>query len=162
MRAPIHSRKHYVQVSLSTVATVARNTEQVIQAVSVADKNSPKEVEEGAIVKAVYAEFWVINSSSDGAGGLVINKGVDGQGGPVYSECIALDTYLNKKNVLFVHQGLQSNDGIGNPTNVIRGWIKIPKSKQRFGLGDSLNLNFFNLSLNDMDYCGFVTYKEYT
>ncbi len=161
MRAPIHSQKHYVQWTLSTVATVAAVQEKIVQAVAVSDKNLPLEVSEGAIVKAVFIEVWLDSSSNDGSEILIIAKNPDGGSGALYAEAIALDGWLNKKNVLFVHQGLSANDGVGNPTPAFRGWIRIPKSKQRFGLGDTLSITLANPSVNTLTYCGFATYKEY-
>ncbi len=162
MRAPIHSRKHYVQITLSTAVTVTRNNELLIEGVAVTSKNTPREVEEGAIVKAIYIELWTLSSSNDGSEVVLLSKQQELNVGPTYVEAIAVDTYTNKKNILFTHQGLSSNDGVGNPQMVMRGWYKIPKSKQRFGLGDILTLTVANPSLNTLTYCGFATYKEYT
>jgi len=41
-----------------------------------------------------------------------------------------------------------------------KGWIKIPKSKQRMGLGDRIVVQTFAQALDMID-CGFETYKEY-
>ncbi len=161
MKAPIHSQKHYVQTTLSTVATVARAFEVLISAVAVSSKDAANEVEEGAIVKAIFIEYWLQSSSNDGSEIIAITKTNDGQTGPTYTETLALDDYKTKKNVLFVHQGLSSNDGVGNPIPAFRGWVKIPKGKQRFGAGDSLIITFANPSVNTLNYCGFATYKEY-
>ncbi len=157
MRAPIHSEKHYVQISRSTVTTVTRNNEDIVIIGGGVDG-----VVEGAIVKAVYFELWVLDSGNAGSHVVIIGKNVSGSLGPSFGQINALGTYDEKKNVLFTHQGLSPNDGIDPPVNVIRGWIKIPKSKQRFGLGDSLRLSIANNSLQDLFYCGFATYKEYT
>lgn len=162
MRAPIHSRKHYVQTTFSTVTGASRANVTIVNAVAVADKNSPSEVVEGAVVKAVYIEYWTISSAGDGSQVFIVSKNGQGQAGPLYAECIALDTWDNKKNILHVMQGLASNDGISTPMCVFKGWIKIPKSKQRFGLGDQLVVTIANPhATNDLDYCGFATYKEY-
>ncbi len=160
MRPVIHSEKHYVQITRSTVATVARNVEDIIKAVAV--PTAVDEVKEGAIVKAVFFELWVLNDGSDGSHVVVISKNPISDAGPTFTNMNALGTYVNKKNIFFTHQGLDPNDGITGPMNVIRGWIKIPKSKQRFGLGDRLFLTVSNSSLQGLNYCGFATYKEYT
>jgi len=44
----------------------------------------------------------------------------------------------------------------------MRGWYKIPKTKQRFGLGDRLVLQIASQGTDALDFCGFATYKEYT
>ncbi len=163
MKAPIHSRKHYTQWSRSSVAVTAIGVETIAHGVAVANKNAPSEVEEGALVKAVFLELWVLSTGNDAAEVVTISKTNEDLSAMTYAESIALDTFNNKKNVLFVHQGLSANDGIGNPIVAFRGWVKIPRGKQRFGLGDKLSVTVSNLSpTNTMDYCGFATYKEYT
>ncbi len=162
MRPVIHSQKHYVQITRSSVSTVSNNNERLINAVAVSNKNLVDEVEEGATVKAVYVELWVLDTGNDGSHIVILSKPPQDNAGPVFSNMNALGNYNNKKNILFTHQGLSPNDGVGDPQMVMRGWYKIPKSKQRFGLGDSLVLSITNNSLNDLDYCGFATYKEYT
>ncbi len=161
MRPVIHSEKHYVQISRSTVTTVTRNFEDLILVKSV-PSTAVDEVTEGAIVKAVFIELWVINQGNDGSHVVVISKIPQNVTGPTFVEMNALGQYPNKKNILFTQQGLDPNDGLTQPMNIIRGWVKIPKSKQRFGLGDSLRITIANNSAQDLFYCGFATYKEYT
>ncbi len=161
MRPPIHSQKHYVQWTLSTVAAGAAGSEQIMGAVTILSKNLPTEIAEGAVVKAVYIELWADSSSADGSQIVVVSKDASNGQGPTFAQAVALDSYDIKKNILFTHQGLSANDGVGNPALVMRGWIKIPKSKQRFGLGDTLFLTIANPSSNTLTYCGFATYKEY-
>ncbi len=142
------------------MTTVERNIELLIRG-----KETPTtvaEVSEGSIIKAVYVELWTLGSSNDGFQIVVLEKSTQDATGPTFVEMAALGDYNNKKNILFTHQGLSANDGIGNPMPVMRGWYKIPKTKQRFGLGDRLNLNISNPSANTLTYCGFATYKEYT
>ncbi len=71
----------------------------------------------------------------------------------------ALGDYTNKKNILYTTQAL-SNDQDADAIPLFKGWIRIPKSKQRFGLDDQLNFHVFAQAL-DQNICGFVTYKEY-
>ncbi len=149
-------------MSRSTVLTVARNHERLIAAVAVQNKDAVDEVVEGAIVKAVYIELWTLNSSNDGSEVVVLSKQPASDAGLSFTDMNGLGVYDNKKNILFTHQGLSSNNGVGNPINVMRAWYKIPKSKQRFGLGDSLVLDIANNGANASEYCGFATYKEYT
>ncbi len=162
MRAPIHSTKHYVQITRSTVATVTRSIEDIILAVEGTVANLVDEVEEGAIVKAVYIELWLLNASNDGSDVVTVGKYSAGGNGPNFTGMNSLGTFVEKKGILFTHQGLSSNNGVGNPIPVLRNWIKIPKSKQRFGLGDSLRITIANNGPSTLEYCGFATYKEYT
>ncbi len=162
MKAPIHSSKHYVQMSRFTVATVARVNQDLVIASKIQDINAVDEVVEGALVKAVYVELWLLNSSNDGSDIVTLTKTTAGSIGPSFTECNALGTYDEKKNILFTHQGLSSNNGVGNPIPIMRGWYKIPKSKQRFGLGDRLVLTIANNGPSTLEACGFALYKEYT
>jgi len=162
LRPIIHSVKHYVQMSRSTVATVAVVNNDLIIAVEGTVANLVDEVVEGATVKAVYIELWLLDAGNDGSAIVTLTKNPQNLAGPTFANQNALGTFTNKKNILFTHQGLTSNDGITSPINVMRGWYKIPKSKQRFGLGDRLSLNIANNGANDLFFCGFATYKEYT
>ncbi len=163
MRPIIKSTKHYVQMSLSSVAVTARNNESLIKAVQIQNKDLVDEVVEGAIVKAIYIELWLLDTGNDGSNIVVLAKHPQGGIGLSFTDMNALGPYDNKKNILFTHQGLSSNDGVGNPIMVMRAWYKIPKSKQRFGLGDNLVLTIANNNAGStMNYCGFATYKEYT
>ncbi len=161
VRPMVHSTKHYVQFPFNDVATSTREINLVVSAVSVGDKNLASEVEEGSSVKAIFVEMWLQNSGVDGTFILTISKDLGNDNGPSFAEMASLGTYDNKKNVLYTTEGLTSNDGVSGPVNVLRNWIKIPKSKQRFGLGDRININIANVSAGDLHRCGFTTYKEY-
>ncbi len=162
VRPVVHSTKHYVQISISLVATVSRNTEFLINSVAVPDKNLATEVEEGASIKAVYVEMWVLGQVADQNFIMTIAKTPSGLTSPSFANLTDLFSWANKKNIFYTTQGLAPNDGVGQPVNIFKGWIKIPKSKQRFGLGDSLVLSLANQGDGNLQYCGFATYKEYT
>ncbi len=162
MKAPIHSTKHYVQTSLSTVAAGALLTTVLINGVSILNKNLVSEVEEGASVKAIYIELWVIGTAGTATQITTLTKFPSGQTPFSVAEMAALGAADNKKNILFTSQGLVGNDGISNPNMIIRQWFKIPKGKQRFGLGDTLELQIFAQAAESLSVCGFATYKEYT
>ncbi len=158
----VHSTKHYVQFGITQIGTGLRETINIAAGVEVIDKDQPHECEQGSSIKAVYFELWLQNEGNLGEFIMCITKNQEFLTGPTFLEMAALGTYTNKKNVLYTTQGLTSNDGVSGPVNVIRGWVKIPKSKQRFGLGDLLTLSISNVSANDLVRCGFTTYKEYT
>jgi len=111
---------------------------------------------------AVFIELWLQNSANDGHAVVIVEKTQGDNAGPTFAEMAALFSYSNKKNILFTHEGLTSNDGVGNPVPILRQWIKIPKSKQRFGLGDGIALTLSNPSSNNLNRCGFAVYKEYS
>jgi len=116
-------------------------------------------------VKACYVEFWVSQDSASVVGSYTVVLVKIPQGGTAVTtaEMAALHDYDNKKNILFTAQGLLTpNDGGQVP--VVRGWYKIPKGKQRFGLGDALKLVIRNNNTTaiDINFCGLAIYKEYT
>ncbi len=160
MKPIIQSQKHYVQQSRSQVATVAKVGIDIIESVESTVANTVSEVAEGAVVKAVFVEMWILDSSNDGSFVISLEKRPSGLGGMTFANSNALGTYKNKKNLFYVTQGLSPNNGVGNPIPIIRQWFKIPKGKQRFGLGDKLGLNLTNNGLNNLEFCGFFTYKE--
>ncbi len=162
MRPIINSRKHYVQTTLSTVGPVTALAGTMIDSV-VAPASAVNEVREGAVVKAVYIERWQVAEGNAGSEMFIVGKYPQGSLPPTFAQSQALGSFEGKKNVFFVHQGLSANDSVSGPIPVFRGWVKIPKSKQRFGLGDRLILSSVNMhALDDSFICGFVTYKEYT
>ncbi len=156
----VHSTKHYVQQSIGTVVPGTNQNETLATAVPVVDKNAVFEVEEGATIKAIYVELWIRSAATAAASfTFVICKRPSGVGGPSDAELAALMTWANKKNVLFTAQGL-INDVDSTALNLYRGWVKIPKGKQRMGLGDSLSWHLRTVG-QSLNFCGFCTYKEY-
>lgn len=163
MKAPIHTEKHYLQTTLSTVAAGASLNVVCIDAVGVAAKTEGlSKVVSGAVVKAIYLEYWLINSSLNGFDIFTAGKYPSGLSAPNFAESVSLGTFDGKKNILHTHQGLSANDGVGNPIPIIKGWLKIPKGKQRFGLGDRFICAFANPAADDAVICGFALFKEYT
>ncbi len=162
MRAVVHSEKHYFQMSIFTVVASAIAQREIIKSVAVDAKDSVSEVTEGSVIKAVYVELWVRASEvSPGSfvvtleklpGGMTVNMSA--------AQSAALGDYPNKKNILFCSQAL-TNDQDADAIPILRQWVKIPKSKQRFGLGDALTLNLHAIGAIDLVFCGFATYKEY-
>ncbi len=163
MRAPINSKKHIFQISQSTVGQSARvNT--ILAVAQEGTPSQPQHLAEGAILKACYVEFWVSQDSASIVGSYtVILEKVPGIGGAISAANLAaLHDYDNKKNIFFTAQGLLTpNDGGQIP--VLRGWYKIPKGKQRFGLGDTLSIAIRNNNTTaiDINFCGLAVYKEY-
>ncbi len=162
MRPVIHTTKHFVQMTLSTVATVTRTSNVLATAVQSTTANLGSEIEEGALVKAVFIELWVIGSVSNQFFTIILDKVTGGAALATFTQMTDLFSYPNKKNIFYTTQGLASNDGIAAPIPVIRQWFKIPKGKQRFGLGDTLVLSIASRGSDDIIFCGFSTYKEVT
>ncbi len=163
MRAPIHSVKHYVQTSLTTVAGPSILAVELVNSVIGPDADSVSEVREGAIVKAVYVEYWLRAAGTSPGTAIVTLEKTPGIGTVNMSaaQSSALGSYPNKKNIFYTFMGL-INDQDADAIGLVRQWIKIPKSKQRFGLNDKLFLNVHSNTTVDILLCGFCTYKEYT
>ncbi len=119
-------------------------------------------VTEGAIVKAVYWELWAIGESLDQFFTAIFAKYPGGVNAATITEMAALGDWDNKKNILYTTQGLTGNDGVSGPYPIYKGWVKIPKGKQRQGLGDQLKWQFASRGSATINICGFATYKEYT
>ncbi len=149
-------------VGPATTAAGAVTPSTFIQAVEIQNKNTQVEVLQGAIIKAIWIEFWMTSDdAAQGSFSISVEKissaGVD----MTFAQSIALGTYPNKNNVLYITRGLVGPTTGATPTPVMRQWVAIPKGKQRFALGDRLNINFTAIA-NGITHCGFVLFKEYT
>ncbi len=162
MKPPIHSSKHHVQFPITQVVTGTINNVVLAQGVESSTANLATEVSEGSLIKAIFIELWLQNEGTLSEQITTLEKSPLFSAGCTFAQQAALFSYSNKKNILFTSQGLTPNDGVSGPINILRQWIKIPKGKQRFGLGDQLNLNISNVSSNDLVRCGFALYKEYS
>ncbi len=159
LAAPYITEKHYTQHAQFNLAAGAITSINLVDAVTVADKNASQEVVEGNTVKAIYLEFWFsVNGTGLGSGIAVLEKTVASQTAMTATESNNLGAYKNKKNVLHTFEGLLPPN-TQNPVPIIKGWFRIPKGKQRFGLNDKLVINFSAL-IGGMTICGFSTYKE--
>ncbi len=164
MRPIIQSKKHIFQIAQGTTAQAVTSSFVAIDAIEGAP-SQPQHISEGAIVKACYVEMWVNQDSTSVTGSyqFVIAKDPGGNAGMTSGQMAALHDYDNKKNILFTAQGLLGPDDSGI-VPIVRGWYKIPKGKQRFGLGDILRISLRNSNLTavDINHCGLVIFKEYT
>ncbi len=164
MRPIIKSKKHIVQISQATVSQGLIINSTICQAQE-ATSTTPTAIEEGAIVKACYVEFWVSMDSASVVGSytVVLAKDPGGNANITTGNMAALHDWDNKKNILFTAQGLLTPSD-GGQVPVLRGWYKIPKGKQRFGLNDSLRVTIRNnnAAAIDINLCGLAIYKEYT
>ncbi len=163
MRAVIHSKKHIQQISQATVAQAVVGHVTIATAIE-GSSTTPDQIVEGASLKACYVEFWVSADSATIVGSytVILYKDPGGLHAATTSQMAALHDYPNKKNIMFTAQGLLTpNDGGQVP--VLRGWYKIPRGKQRFGLGDRLLLTIRNNNATaiDINFCGVAIYKEY-
>ncbi len=159
MRPRVHAEKHLVQNSLFTVASGALTALTIAAAKQTVTPANASHVREGSTISACYVEMWI--TSDDTAAGTAIvtlEKRPSNLGAMTAAESAALDGYDNKKNVLHTFMGLIPPN-VQYPMAAIKGWFKIPKGKQRFGLEDKLVLNVHGQS-NGVSACGFFIFKE--
>jgi len=160
VRPMVHSTKHIVQFSIRTIEAGTTEDLLIATAVAVGSKNVPNEVEEGSSIKACFIELWVrAGSATASSGQHVLFKKSQGQGFPTTTNMAQLHDWTNKKNILFTQMGL-FNDQDADAVRIFGGWYKIPKGKQRFGLGDQLAVTGFSTAI-DTQICGVAIYKEY-
>ncbi len=160
MRPIVNSNKHYVQVSLASITAANQLNTTIATAKDVPASGNASQVRSGSVIKAVFVEMWVRGGETSPGSVLITLEKVPGSGTlPTFAEHVALHTYDNKKNILYHTQGL-TNNNTADAIPFVRGWFKIPKGKQRFGLDDTLNLGIAAQALDSI-VCGFMTYKEY-
>ncbi len=164
MLAPINTVKHYVHRTNVSIASGAVNANTLVDAVVAPATANAFEVKEGAVVKAVHLEYWVIGSGTTGNTSQfmgILEKVPVNSASVTSAQILNLGAYPNKKNILYSTQGVigQAVDGqAGVP--IIRDWALIPKGKQRFGQTDRLvwTVGAIGASVN---LCGLTTFKEY-
>ncbi len=161
VRAMVHSNKHFVPFAIDQIATGTVQNVILVAGVSLAATDASNEVTEGNTVKAIYVELWLQNQGNLGEFIMILEKVQESSAGATFTEMANLFAYTNKKNVLYTTQGLTSNDGVSGPVNIIKGWVKIPKGKQRFGFGDRFIMSIANVSAGDLNRCGISIFKEY-
>ncbi len=160
VRPMVHSEKHYVQNSLFAIASGAVASLIQVAAVTVSTKNLATEIEEGSILKAIYLEYWVTSDDTSAGTAIWCLEKVPAGAAPLNAgDIAALNAYDNKKNILHTGMGLIPPN-TQYPMNLVKGWFKIPKGKQRFGLSDELVFTILAQS-NGISACGFTLYKEY-
>ncbi len=159
MRPRVHTEKHILQRSVTAIALGAVDDIVLASCVSVPASGSAIDVREGCTISAIYCEYWV-QTDDTGIGNTVLTLQKLSGAQPIMTatEAASLNAYDNKKNILYTSIGLISNN-VTFPTNIVKGWFKIPKSKQRFSLGDRLIIDIF-AQTNGLNYCGFAIYKE--
>jgi len=161
MKSPINSTKHIVQTTLQTVTVSTVLSVPLIEAKALSLVGTgAEEVRTGAVVKAVYVELWLRGQdTSAGSFVCIIQKCSADSNGATAGEMANLMDYNEKNNILFTSQGLV-NVSVNTATPIYRGWLKLPKGKQRFGLGESLRWTVLAQTL-DVNLCGVTIYKEY-
>ncbi len=158
-KSPINSVKHYAHTSSFAITNGVRNSITLVESIVAPATANAFSVKEGSIVSSIYVEYWVSGVTADKTVSQCIVKLPGGSIVPSFTEMTNMGTYKNKKNVLAFHQGLAPTGG--NIISFFSNWVKIPKGKQRFGLGDELAL-VTSANGTNVNLCGFSTFKEYT
>ncbi len=159
---PINTVKHYVHNSNAAVASGAIAVQGVVVAAVAPAVSNSFSVREGAVIKAVYVERWIIGTDTGEVAQftLVVEKKRQGETNMTHTQSQNLGSYPNKKNILYTTQGIVAADAEGaSAIPVIRNWILIPKGKQRFGAGDELVVDV--AAVGGLRVCGINTFKEY-
>ncbi len=164
MGATINSTKHYVQRANLAVPSGTRTSFLISNSVVLPATGATSEVREGSVIKAIFIELWLKGqgaSDSDTQFNIAFEK-VDGASpaGIDFTEMQNMGSYDNKKNILFTSQGVIGGIGGGQSIPVMRSWFKIPKGKQRQGLGDFIQVSIASTG-EILNVCGLATYKEY-
>ncbi len=160
MKPVIHSEKHILQNSLATVLAGAVGVVTIAQAVDDVTTGN-EQVAVGSSIKAIFLEDWVkTNDTSAGSFVYCLVKIISGGANPTAANMANLNDYPNKNNLFYVTQGL-SNVGTADALAMHKGWVKIPKGKQRMSLGDTWVSVLFAQAL-DQNHCGCAIYKEYS
>ncbi len=158
MKAPINSTKHYVHIPIQSIADGARGSIILSTSVILPATAAANEVREGSVIKAIFLELWLSNDTADFTANACMGILQQGAAVPTFAQMNNMGAFEGKNNILEFHQGLAAADG--NVIPMFRGWIKIPKGKQRQALG---NETFCAASFTGSagQFCGFATYKEY-
>ncbi len=162
MRPIVQSIKHYVHFTNTAIASGAIRSNVIVDSQKAPASTNAQDVKEGSIVKAVYVEQWIKSSAAAGTDtqfAMVVEKVPINAASVSAAGILNLGAYVNKKNILYTTQGV-----IGDLTTqgvpVHRGWIKIPKGKQRMGLSDRIVCTVAAVG-DALQNCGISTYKEY-
>ncbi len=158
MRPRVHTEKHIAQKSIFTVAAGAITNIVILTAEE--DATAAAKVRVGSTISALYVEMWLTSDdAAQGSSIVTLEKVTGGQTVLMTAaQSAALESYVNKKNVFHTQMGLLGPN-TQYPMASIKGWFKIPKSKQRFGLDDRMILNVHGQS-NGVSGCGVFIYKE--
>jgi len=164
MVATVNSTKHYVHLTNTAVPSATVLNVDAVDAVAVNNIVLSQDCREGCTVKAVHFEFWIIGNGGSGTStqfNATVQKIPVNSASPAFANMINLGAWTNKKNILWSSQGVIAGNIDGaQSVPIVRGWILIPKGKQRMGLSDRIVFSIAATGFS-IQCCGFMTYKEY-
>ncbi len=162
--SPIQTIKHFVPRTLAAVATSAVLNHKLAEGVDAPATSAVTDCIQSAVIKAIWVELWIIHSGAAGTTTtftITLERADVLQSLMTLSNALNLSSYANKNNVIYTTQGIIGSDNVANPIPILRQWFKIPKGKQRLGLGKNWILNVANSGGESINVCGMVIYKEY-
>ncbi len=163
MKPTVNSSKHYIPLTNSELASAGVLEFDIVEGKTIGNAfAATADVREGSLVKAIFVELWCAGAGASGTDTqfvAVVLKMPSNSPSMTSTNLLNLQSYGNKKNILYTTQGvLRGLDVQAVP--IIRQWFKIPKGKQRIGLGDKFQLYLTTVGTG-LNRCGFCTYKEY-
>ncbi len=159
MRPKVHTEKHIVQSSLFAVAAAAITRINIVKGLQAPVAATATNVREGSTISAVYVEMWLTGDDAVASTCIAtLEKSIAGGTAMTVAQSASLDSYPNKRNIFHTFQGLLPPN-TQYPMAAVKGWFKIPKGKQRFGIDDRLVLNIHGQS-DGVTGCGFFIFKE--
>ncbi len=162
VRPMVNSQKRIQGITLRTIALGAVENIDIAECVQdLGNGENSVLVVPGTVIKAIYVEVWLggVGTGATSTTTAFVWRSPSGSDNPTSVDFTNLNTWNNKNNILEMHQGLIPN-GNANPIPHFRGWIKIPKGKQRASLGDRLVLSVKAIT-DEVDVCGLVIFKAY-
>jgi len=161
VRPSINSEKKIVQITLSSIAENGQLALVIAEAQQDGNTALADVVDVGTIIKAIYCEMWFQGAGTQpSTTTAMVVKSPNGVGTPTVGEFTNLNTWSNKNNILEMHQGIVG-DSNTNPVPFYRGWIKVPKGKQRMSVGDKFHFAVKGIT-EGTEICGLFIYKAYT
>ncbi len=164
MTSPINSVKHFVPRTITALASGSVSGQTIINTIAKGGtRDTVDDVEEGAVIKAIHVELWINGQGTSGTGTgaftLILVKIPAGGTAPDATDMLNLQSYENKRNILYTTQGVIAGQG-AQSIPLYRNWLIIPKGKQRFALGDIFQVVLLATGA-ELDLCGLSMYKEY-
>ncbi len=163
MLSPINSIKHFVHLARTVIASATILNVVIVHGAVAPGVSTTSEVTEGSVVKAVYVEMWLHSNVTTGGTTSAFNVTVEKR--PANAAAMTnvnasnLQSYANKKNILYTTQGVLGPDA-AQAVPILRQWIAIPKGKQRIGFEDDIVININSIT-GALSACGIFIYKEY-
>ncbi len=122
-----------------------------------------KDVERGCVIKAIWIEFWI---SATAVVAPAVTNGIDcylwkNPGSNLTSPTPGTEGTSNEKRFIFrVWKGLIGTRTEGFEPYTFKGWIKIPKGKQRMAANDLWQIVLLSSGVNAI-FCHKFVYKWY-